>query len=200
MSPAAVRLTFLTADDAAAASLQAAAREEDWTAERRRTSEGAERLEGVVLLDDRLPDRNAYELCRALASKGRARVLVAHREGDPSAPSIARFCGAEGTVRIPLEARELRAALARPKSPPVPPEAKRGGERAMTLPPALAERMLQEHGPEWGDPSAALVEFLCDPETKLFNAPYLLFKLDEEFKRAERFRMPLACVVLGFEG
>ena len=200
MSPAAPRLTFLTADDAAAASLQAAAREADFPAERRRTAEGAERLEGIVLLDDRLPDRNAYELCRALASKGRARILVAHRDGDPAAPSIARFCGAEGTLRIPLEARELKAALARPKAPPVPPEAKRGEDRAMTLPPALAERMLQERGAEPADASSALVEFLCDPETKLFNAPYLLFKLDEEFKRAQRFKMPLACVVLGFDG
>ncbi|HET6202884.1 MAG TPA: diguanylate cyclase [Planctomycetota bacterium] len=200
MSAAGKRLLIVTADDAAGASLLSAAKATGWSAERRRSAEGGEALEGVVVLDDRLPGRNCYELCRALASKGRARVFVAHRAEDASAASIARFCGAEGTIALPAEEGALRRLLARPKAPPLPPESNRGGERSLTLPPALAERMLRERPAGEEDPTSAFVEFLCDPETKLFNAPYLLFKLDEEFKRAIRFKMPLACLVLGFEG
>jgi len=44
------------------------------------------------------------------------------------------------------------------------------------------------------------VQALVDPETSLFNYGFLNYKLDEEFKRAQRFRHPLSCVMLGFEG
>ena len=199
MAAPAKRLLLLTADEAAAASLERSAREAGWKVERRRSSEGVEEAEGVVVVDDRLPDRNAYEVCRALAASSRARVLVAHRAPDRFAPSIARFCGAAGAIALPSDAESLRLALSQPTAPVVPDEKKRRPRGEGPRDPAFPAAMLRDLSGA-GESPTGLVELLSDPETKLFNAPYLLFKLDEEFKRALRFKMPLACVVLGFEG
>ena len=75
------------------------------------------------------------------------------------------------------------------------PEDRRGSERGE---PSLPEQLLVDIAT--GRPRADLVQALTDPETSLFNYAFLNYKLDEEFKRAQRFHQPLSCVMLGFEG
>jgi len=160
----------------------------------------------VILLDGGRGARsgshshNVYESCRRLAGNTRCRTwVVVDEESSSIAEPIALFCGATGALARPLSAEALRGAID-PETPAPTldkdarqeaPEEPQSGERP------LPERLLSELG---GPPSQSLVSALIDPDTSLFNFEFLNFKLDEEFKRAARFRYPLSCVMLGFEG
>lgn len=149
----------------------------------------------VILLDGWMRSGNVYEACRRLAGNTRCRTFVVTEHDNRFAEPIARFCGATGVMRRPLVPSKVREAL-EPSGPrPALPKDARGkgaGEFQQ-----LPERLLTDIA---GKPDESLVSALTDPETSLFNYPFLNYKLDEEFKRARRFGHPLSCVVLGFEG
>ena len=157
----------------------------------------------VILLDGNLRGANVYEVCRRLTGKTRARTFVIIEKDNDLALSIARFCGATGTLPRPLATEDLRMALETAKKPlPALPSKSRdaAARRDKPLPQALLAD-LARRAEEFGssvDPT--LVDVLTDPETGLFNYAFLNYKLDEEFKRASRFGHPLACAMLGFEG
>lgn len=152
--------------------------------------------EGFLLLDERLPDWNAYELCRRYKGATQIRVFVLLRPDDRFGAGIARFCGADGTLPVPLDEEILRAAL-ETRYPEVRiDELLRKAEKS-EVPPSFPESLLKD---AMGEQDKDLVEAIIDPETKLFNYAFLSYKLDEEFKRAVRFKYPLSCVMLGFDG
>lgn len=153
-------------------------------------------LGDVILLDGWLRGQNVYEWCRTLAGRTRCRTFVVVEEGNQVAEPIALFCGATGVISRPITASKLRSVLgtvaaAQPR-PPLPQQ-----QREETREAVLPERLLLDLAGEVGTP---LVSALIDPETRLYNYEFLTYKLDEEFKRAKRFGMPLSCVMLGFEG
>lgn len=152
----------------------------------------------VILLDGWQRAENVYESSRRLTGKARCRVFVITDQDNRLAEPIAMFCGASGTITRPLSASKLREAVERASGPlpKVPAERRRSdpedaGERA------LPERLLRDLV---GERSERLVDVMIDPETGLYGYDYLKFKLDEEFKRAQRFDHALSCVMLGFEG
>jgi diguanylate cyclase (GGDEF)-like protein len=147
----------------------------------------------VLLLDGRMQDVNVYEACRRLAGQTRCRTYVIVDQGNSFAEPIARFCGATGALQRPLTAAALRAALERSAPVQERPDDRRSQGRAPELPAALLRDLA-------GGTDSRLGNAVTDPETSLFNFAFLSFKLDEEFKRAQRFDQPLACVMLGFEG
>lgn len=147
----------------------------------------------VLLLDGNLRT-NCYEVCRRLAGKTRCRTFVLVDKGNAWAEPIAHFSGATGVVHRPLSAADLRTALERAGGPrPALPHESRGASHPATLP----ESLLRDLD---GAKNKGLVAAMCDPETQLFNYAFLNYKLDEEFKRAQRFNQSLSCVMLGFEG
>jgi len=191
----------ITRDEALLASARAAAASlEGW--ELNHNSEVDELLESpptrgdVILIDDQLPGENVYESCRRLTGITRCRTFVVTRGSKKLSEPIARFCGATGSLTIPLDGKTLRSALdasgaiekTQPRS-----EERRGASAELRLP----ERLLRELT---GEPNPTLIAVLTDPETSLFNYEFLCYKLDEEYKRAVRFETPLSCVMLGFEG
>lgn len=147
----------------------------------------------VILLDAQQSRQNVYELCRKLAGQTRCRTFVVVDEDNKLADPIALFCGASGTLSRPLSAQKLRAVLAQVPTRNALPREHRDEVRMPQLPARLLEDLM-------GTSSSPLVAALSDPETQLYNYEFLTFKLDEEFKRAKRFGMPLTCVMLGFEG
>ncbi len=154
-------------------------------------------LGDVVLVDKWLRGRNVYEVLRELTGRTRCRMFVVGDHEDRLAEPIAHFCGATGLIRRPLVSSRLRAALdGHPGPRPERPVDRRSREQegAPVLPEALLVDIATTR------PDTSLVEALTDPETSLFNYAFLNYKLDEEYKRAERFGHPLACVMLGFEG
>ncbi|MFT5284699.1 MAG: hypothetical protein ACI8TQ_000856, partial [Planctomycetota bacterium] len=149
----------------------------------------------VVLLDgwNQEVGQNVYETCRRLTGVTRCRTfLVAGAEVKISEP-IAAFCGASAVLGRPLSTSTLRALLKDTAPPPALPNEGRGDESSPQLPEALLEALV-------GGETSPLVKAITDPETSLFSYEFLTFKLDEEFKRAQRFRYPLSCVMLGFDG
>lgn len=149
----------------------------------------------VLLLDGRMSGANVYEACRQLAGKTRCRTYVVIDSHNRTAQGIAHFCGATGTLVKPVSSAELRRVLEKSDSqrPPLP-QAARGAEHK---PSNMPESLLRDLS---GAVDQHLVSALVDPETQLFNFAFLNYKLDEEFKRAQRFGSPLACVMLGFDG
>ena len=150
----------------------------------------------VILIDKFLRGGNVYETCSALVGKTRCRIFVVCEFDNQSAESIARFCGATGVLRGPISASQLRVLLNESAGPrPTMAEQQRGDEGSThNLPEALLVEIAT------GKEDKNLVHALVDSETSLFNYAFLNYKLDEEFKRAQRFRQPLSCVMLGFEG
>lgn len=147
----------------------------------------------VILLDSRMSSANVYEACRQLVGKTRCRTYIVIEKDNRVAEGIAHFCGATGTVARPVSAADLRKLLgATERSAPALPQAGRGGEKDKAFPDALLRDLS-------GSVDQHVVNVLVDPETQLFNFAFLNYKLDEEFKRAQRFGMPLSCVMLGFE-
>ena len=149
----------------------------------------------VLLLDGGLREANVYEVCRKLAGKTRCRTYIVTDKENRVAQGIAHFCGATGTLPRPLSGADLRRVLGggAPARPELPAQ-QRGGEPKS---PVFPEALLRDLS---GAVDHTLVGALTDPETNLFNYAFLNYKLEEEFKRAQRFGQPLACVMLGFEG
>jgi len=148
----------------------------------------------LVLIDKSLRSDNVYELCRRLTGRTRCRTYLIIEQQNPWARAIAEFCGATGVLERPLSAAALRESTGQSDSPPpaLPSDA-----REVSAPAALPEALLRDLV---GPSNDRLIEALTDPETNLFNFEFLNFKLDEEFKRAQRFGHPLSAVMLGFEG
>ena len=149
----------------------------------------------VVLLDGWCQEvgENVYESCRELTGVTRCRTfLVAGADLKISEP-IAAFCGATAVLGRPISTSTLRSALADTAPPAALPNDGRGEQESPLLPEALLQDLI-------GSESDSVVKAITDPETSLFSYEFLTFKLDEEFKRAQRFRYPLSCVMLGFDG
>jgi len=190
----------LTTDDGLAASAKEAAQGLDgWecrTRDRVQTLVDEPPGSGdVLLLDAHWPEESVYELARRLTGRTRCRTYLLVEPGNVWALQIAHFCGATGILPRTLEAGPLADALAGAGGPrPALLTEVRG---VVGAEPKLPEALLRDLT---GGSSEHLIRTLTDPETALFNFEFLQFKLDEEFKRAQRFEYPLSCVMLGFEG
>jgi diguanylate cyclase (GGDEF)-like protein len=149
----------------------------------------------VILIDAWLRGGNVYEGCKRLAGNTRCRTFVITENGNRLAEPIARFCGATGVLERPISPSRLRAALDHSTGlrPALPREGRGQGNEEAVLP----EKLLTDIA---GKPDESLVHALVDPETSLFNYAFLNYKIDEEYKRARRFGLPLSCVMLGYEG
>jgi GGDEF domain-containing protein len=148
----------------------------------------------VILMDAWLRSENVYESCRRLTGHVHCRIFVVTDERNTTAEALASFCGATGTIRRPLSGEVLREILEEDESPrALPREERGGGDAARKLPQRLLSDLSGEGAPR-------LIDAITDPETGLFSFDYLTYKLDEEYKRAIRFGLPLSCVMLGFDG
>jgi GGDEF domain-containing protein len=147
----------------------------------------------VILLDAWQRTENVYESCRRLTGRTKCRTYVVTDLDNNLADPISLFCGATGTLRRPLSSDALRAVIERGSPRPELAAERRGEKDPRDLPQELLQALVGERSPR-------LVDVMIDPETGLFSYDYLKFKLDEEFKRSQRFDQPLSCVMLGFEG
>ena len=151
----------------------------------------------VLVLDSWLKDGNVYEMLRHLAGRTKCRTYVLIEGENRVAEPIARFCGATGVIERPITRAKLQALLgesggprrARIRGPRrgdhewaelhVPRDPSRGAHRERR------KRRGDRLGPGRGRRDHGA---LIDPVTSLFNYSFLSPKLDEEFKRARRFR------------
>jgi GGDEF domain-containing protein len=146
----------------------------------------------------RAPDvagHNAFSACREWKQRG-ATVHVAVRTDDPTGAQLARFVLADGVVRVAADGAVLGMEGLAPH------------DRARSR--ATIDALLARYGAamradgdspvlqrmrEW-ERDDSLLQRLQDAETGLFDGAYAALKLDEEWKRSQRFHLPLALVLL----
>jgi GGDEF domain-containing protein len=116
---------------------------------------------------------------------------------DASLLALARFAGAELVLTSPPKAKDLTAFL-RPRESMVlddaalsrrVQDAARGG--------SFQDRVLRDLANP-NDP--AFLDAVCDPETRLYSSSFGAHAFDLEFKRSQRFALPLSIAIVGFEG
>ncbi len=199
MSNAPQTVHLITSDEALIATVRAAVTGlEGWVLADPQTVEdilGNQPERGdVILLDAWLRTENVYESCRRLTGKTRCRSYIVTDDRNAHASGIAAFCGATGVIERPLSGESLRELLTMPESVlPLAEEQRSTGSQDKSLPESLLRDLSSGSG-------GRLIDAITDPETGLFSYEYLTFKLDEEYKRAQRFKQPLCCVMLGFDG
>ncbi len=158
---------------------------------------------GPELLAGEFADRStvhAHSLCRSIKAEPRTRVYLVVDARDPFAGEIARFCLANGVVRVDFQGRSVIDASEMLERP--------GTRLPRSATDELLQRLEDELRTDEGKQASALqrilagadeprfLDRLTDPETGLFDGPFASFKLDEEFKRARRFHQPLSLILL----
>lgn len=119
-------------------------------------------------------------------------------KGDlADADGLARFVGAQGAVSLPIQPEALADLLASPFGAPrsVKPEPAPSVD-AETLGESLTA-ILEDRVDEDRE---AFLRRITDAETGLFASDYWEHRLDEEFKRSNRFRFPLGLVAFSMDG
>ncbi|MCP5023587.1 MAG: GGDEF domain-containing protein [bacterium] len=148
----------------------------------------------VLILDGWMRSHNVYEFCRELSGRVRARTYVAVEMGNCMGSALARFAGAAGVMERPIRPAVMRKVLeGNNLADRSAPEDQRGNAPKNDLPESLLSDL------RTGQTDERLLQTMIDPETGLFNYAFLGYKVDEEFKRAKRFELPLAFVMAGFE-
>lgn len=128
----------------------------------------------------------------------RSRVAVVVDQGDDIGPQLARFCLADAVLvwdplNAALDCSELEAGRARAGGRPSVDELLARLEQKVTTEggrESTVQRLLRF---ESQNPA---LQTLQDPDTGLFDGPYATWKLDEEWKRSQRFHQPLSLVLL----
>jgi diguanylate cyclase (GGDEF)-like protein len=150
----------------------------------------------AVILEVVLPRGNGFEVLKSLKSDQRTSaipVILLIDESDDYGEHRGRICGADVILRRPFTSEALMGAVFGSLAGlPAPPAEKNSGPKndlAGVLD-ALEGRARAEN---------PLLEHITDPLTGLFNNAYTDLKLMEEFKKARRFQMPLAAMMLGFD-
>ncbi len=148
----------------------------------------------VLVIDGWMRSQNVYEFCRELSGRVRARMYVAVEMGNRMASALARFSGAAGVLERPIKPGAMRKVLeGNSHMGQGIPKDQRGAQASNDLPESLLADL------RTGQSDERLVQAMIDRETGLFNYAFLGYKVDEEFKRAKRFELPLAFVMAGFE-
>lgn len=140
--------------------------------------------------------RNAFSACRDCKRRG-ATVCIALRADDDVGVQLARFVLADGVLREHEDGRIEGLADMRPRD---------HGRSGRTIDALLARFGKALESPERNSVALQrLLQFeaddslslrLQDPETGLFDGLYATWKLDEEFKRSQRFHHPLSLLLL----
>jgi diguanylate cyclase (GGDEF)-like protein len=149
----------------------------------------------AVVAEAMIPDGNGFELLRSLksdAATSQVRVMLAVDENDSYTLSRAQISGLDGILIRPFTPEALVTRIrgleaAESHQPPKP------GTVPAEIFPILNEL---ENRARSENP---LLPHLTDPVTGLWNTDYTNIKLAEEFKKARRFAVPLACLVLSLD-
>ena len=149
----------------------------------------------AVVAEAMIPDGNGFELLRKLKTDpatAQVRVLLAVDENDSYTLSRAQISGLDGIMIRPFTPEALVARVKALSAEETRPSI-RQGTTPLELRPLLdaLESRARDENP--------LLPHLTDPVTGLWNIAYTNLKLAEEFKKARRFSVPLACVVMSID-
>lgn len=154
----------------------------------------------VALVDAALRDERAHEVLRRLRVSTRLRLALLHSDAkkmDSALLALAHFAGAEAVLpRVP-KAAELRPFVAPPQPSVFDDDVLREKEQGAARSESFRDRLLHDlahpHDP-------TLLHAISDPETRLLSSAFGSYAYDMDFKRAQRFGLPLSIALVGFEG
>ena len=198
-------LSVLTTDADVRAACEAAAGSVPQAVSSVQFFETAEAIEaahpdGLVVVDPRaLALHSIHEWSLGFLRQHRALVfLLTHGDAD-DAEGLARFVGAQGALSIPVDPAALADRLASPFGVSLPSQAR-------DLPnideAALEENLGAKLSAILGEEEVGGEEFvqsITDSETGLYVFDYWEHRLEEEFKRSNRFRFPLGIAAFRVE-
>ncbi len=153
-------------------------------------------FEGQLVLDPALlAPESVHEWTLSFLRQARALVWVLTRGDVDDADGLARFVGAQGALAAPPVAQDLADRLASPFGvPSIRPEPLQPDDSGLArgLDAILSGREPSER--------ESFLAGITVSDTGLYAPDYWRHRLDEEFKRSNRFRFPLGLVSLSFDG
>ncbi|HBF22585.1 MAG TPA: hypothetical protein DDW23_02100 [Planctomycetes bacterium] len=162
----------------------------------------AEGLEGLVVVDPRVfSGGGVHEWCLKFLRENRALLFLLTAGNTGDADGLARFVGAQGALGLPPNVDDLASRLASPFGAPTGPRPVPLPEvDARDLEGTLAAALSGGEDEDVSDSRQSFLAAVCDSETGLYSADFWRHRLDEEFKRSNRFRFPLGICSFAFDG
>ncbi|NQU47052.1 MAG: hypothetical protein HQ519_00250 [Planctomycetes bacterium] len=164
--------------------------------------QAAGELEGLVVVEpSALGELSMHEWAIAFLRKHKVLLFLLSNGTAQDADGLARFVGAQGALPLPLDADELASRLSSPFGTP-------GGIPRPMMPEVdqatLEENLGAQLGAIFGQNETSgregFVQSITDSETGLFTVDYWEHRLEEEYKRSNRFRFPLGLVTFRVDG
>jgi GGDEF domain-containing protein len=199
-------LTVLTADPKVRAACEAAVATVPQAVSSVTFFDGCEALEaagpdGLVVIDPRcVPSHAVHEWSLGFLRQHRALVFLLTLGDADDGEGLARFVGAQGALAIPVDPAALAERLASPFGVSLPTQGRELPEIDQSaLEANLGAKLTAILG---GDENGGeeFVQSITDPETGLYVFDYWEHRLEEEFKRSNRFRFPLGLAAFRIDG
>lgn len=159
-------------------------------------------IEGLMVVEpSAFGTTNVHEWAIGFLRKHRVLLFLLSHGSGQDADGLARFVGAQGALTLPLDAHDLAERLTSPFGTP-------GGIPRPSMPEVDQETLEQNLGAQLGaifsqgdmGGREEFVQSITDSETGLFTMDYWEHRLEEEYKRSNRFRFPLGLVAFRVDG
>jgi len=155
-------------------------------------------LDGMVVVDPAaIAPLSVHEWSLSFLRNHRALLFLLSNGEHQDADGLARFVGAQGAISLPVDSATLADLLASPF----------GAPRSVKPAPApkvdaasLVDSLSDMVGVHADEDRETFLRQITDAGTGLFTADYWEHRLDEEFKRSNRFRFPLGLVAFSLDG
>lgn len=160
--------------------------------------EGAGQIQGLVVVDPRFAaPLSVHEWALSFLREHQVLLFLITTGDVQEAAGLARFVGAQGALPLPLDVAELVAQLSSPFGAPAsqrpqPMEAPDGAALGASISSILTEREPERR--------ELFLRAVADSRSGLHTAEFWEHRLEEEFKRANRFRFPLGLVSFTWDG
>ncbi len=161
--------------------------------------EAAGRGSGLLVADPRaIAPANAHEWALGYLRRNHVLMILLTSSAElRDADGLARFVGAQAAMPLPPDPVALADRLRAPFGGGAPQQGISRGTESVELAPAVLQAL---RGAGDAGARARFLEAVADPETGLHSAEYWEHRLEEEFKRCNRFRYPLGLAGFTLEG
>ncbi len=197
-------LTILTADSKVAAACREAARRAGDAVGKIEEFTDAARLEtagersGLVIADPRAVAGSVHEWALGYLQRNHVLMFLLSSGDQRNADGLARFVGAQAALSLPPDPAALAERLSAPFGAQKPPALEAD---ALSGAAALGDAVLLAlSGERERGARERFLAAIADAETGLHSQEYWEHRLEEEFKRCNRFRYPLGLAGFTLEG
>ena len=159
-------------------------------------------IDGLMVVEPTVfGETSLHEWAIGFLRANRVLLFLLSHGGEQDADGLARFVGAQGALTLPMDAADLAERLTSPFGTP-------GGIPKPSMPEVDQDTLEKNLGAQLGaifsqgemGGREEFVQTITDSETGLFTMEYWEHRLEEEYKRSNRFRFPLGLVTFRVDG